>query len=649
MKLPRLKRKGAQLLKGKEATADPLDAQFEPPRRAFGAYGFMVKRATYHNLLRVARRGFCIPEVDGSQGEVVLSDYVRRLYPFASEAASMPRDAFGPYLGPILPTGEPCFLMPQQGPHFVIVGPTGAGKTLAAVVIAQQLVDLEGRSALYLDPGDAYRYLGDRAKILMFNTPKGPQFDFLKPAGPLPEWKRKVLSITESALGLDSPLQKQAAWESMQEAYAGAGMHDDRPETWSREPPRPSDWLRAVRKRRNEAAASGNQPVLVVWQTLEQKLKLLTQEGPYGAVFDGPGSLGPEDFQGRVLVLNTSRVQDKFVRRLIHLFALAYARHYLPELGRDLVVVVDEAWMFFKRGSSSVGMMLLNELEEAARMGRKERLALITITQDVDDFSTDAIDFVSNADTFLVFNLKRAQIPAARKLLPEMPERWEARLPHFERGECLVAQTGLPGYLHVKVDASVFLPRKEAVDRHGPPHWPASGGDELVGIFRLIQERKIVKVSELPPLKKSDRVRMKERYPVGYVTVGAIGRRGAKVIYAYDSANVKTPRHDAWVAELCTFLRGQGFEPEASKTVEVDVTFTAGGKQVAVEVFLGTRSPSEFQKQLEEQVSRHGSVLVLCTEAVKQEFSRKVQVPAGARLLNQAEFAEEIRRFASKK
>ncbi|MNJ28847.1 Type IV secretion system protein virB4 [compost metagenome] len=344
------------------------------------------------------------------------------LLPVSAVWAGPPGDAWldGPPLAVARTAGSTPFrLVLHVGDvgHAMVVGPTGAGKSVLLTFLALQWFRYRDARVVFFDKGRSARAATLAA---------GGCWRALEPG--------EAFSLQPLA-GIDRQEERAWAAEWIAETVRQAGLEPTpavREEIWAS--------LAAL------AEAPAEQRTLTVFCALVQNravaagLEALTLKGPHGAMLDGAGeSLTPsrfDTFELEALMATPSAVGP----------VLAALFHHLEQSfdGRPTLLVLDEAWLFLGETAFAA------KIREWLKTLRKKRVAVIFATQSLDDVAASSIAaaliescptqvFLPNpralepasADLYRGFGLNRRQLELIAFATPKRACYW--RQPHGRR------------------------------------------------------------------------------------------------------------------------------------------------------------------------------------------------------------------------
>lgn len=301
--------------------------------------------------------------------------------------------------------------------HAMVVGPTGAGKSVLLSFLALQWFRYPNARVVFFDKGRSARATTLAA---------GGRWRALEPGA--------GFSLQPLA-GIDRQEERAWAAEWIAETVRQAGLEPTpavREEIWAA--------LAAL------AEAPAEQRTLTVFCALVQNravaagLEALTLKGPHGAMLDGAGeSLTPsrfDTFELEALMATPSAVGP----------VLAALFHHLERSfdGRPTLLVLDEAWLFLGETAFAA------KIREWLKTLRKKRVAVVFATQSLDDVAASSIAaaliescptqvFLPNpralepasADLYRGFGLNRRQLELIAFAAPKRAYYW--RQPHGRR------------------------------------------------------------------------------------------------------------------------------------------------------------------------------------------------------------------------
>ncbi|MNI33174.1 Type IV secretion system protein virB4 [compost metagenome] len=269
--------------------------------------------------------------------------------------------------------------------HAMVVGPTGAGKSVLLSFLALQWFRYPNARVVFFDKGRSAR-----AATLAV----GGCWRALEPG--------EAFSLQPLA-GIDRQEERAWAAEWIAETVRDAGLEPTpavREEIWAA--------LAAL------AEAPVEQRTLTVFCALVQNravaagLEALTLKGPHGAMLDGAGeSLTPsrfDTFELEALMATPSAIGP----------VLAALFHHLEQSfdGRPTLLVLDEAWLFLGETAFAA------RIREWLKTLRKKRVAVVFATQSLDDVAASSIAaaLIESCPTQVFLPNPRALEPASAEL-----------------------------------------------------------------------------------------------------------------------------------------------------------------------------------------------------------------------------------------
>lgn len=301
--------------------------------------------------------------------------------------------------------------------HAMVVGPTGAGKSVLLSFLALQW----------------FRY--PNARVVFFDKGRSARATTLAAGGRWRALEPGTGFSLQPLAGIDRQEERAWAAEWIAETVRQAGLEPTpavREEIWAA--------LAAL------AEAPAEQRTLTVFCALVQNravaagLEALTLKGPHGAMLDGAGeSLTPsrfDTFELEALMATPSAVGP----------VLAALFHHLEQSfdGRPTLLVLDEAWLFLGETAFAA------KIREWLKTLRKKRVAVVFATQSLDDVAASSIAaaliescptqvFLPNpralepasADLYRGFGLNRRQLELIAFAAPKRAYYW--RQPHGRR------------------------------------------------------------------------------------------------------------------------------------------------------------------------------------------------------------------------
>nr|WP_313040201.1 conjugal transfer protein TrbE [Brevundimonas diminuta] len=269
--------------------------------------------------------------------------------------------------------------------HAMVVGPTGAGKSVLLSFLALQWFRYRDARVVFFDKGRSARAATLAAGGRWRALEPGAAFS-LQPLARIDReeeraWAAEWIAETVRQAGLEpTPTVREEIWAAL-EALAEA-------------PPEQRTLTVFCALVQNRAVAAG--------------LEALTLKGPHGAMLDGAGeSLAPsrfDTFELEALMATPSAVGP----------VLAALFHHLEQSfdGRPTLLVLDEAWLLLGETAFAA------KIREWLKTLRKKRVAVVFATQSLDDVaaSTIAATLIESCPTQVFLPNPRALEPASADL-----------------------------------------------------------------------------------------------------------------------------------------------------------------------------------------------------------------------------------------
>ena len=269
--------------------------------------------------------------------------------------------------------------------HAMVVGPTGAGKSVLLAFLALQWFRYPEARVVYFDKGRSIRAAALAA---------GGRWRALEPGSGL---------ALQPLARIDEAAERAWASEWLAEAVRGAGLEpvpEVREEIWSA--------LAAL------AEAPSEQRTLTVFCALLQHraaaaaLEPLTLKGPHGAFLDGaepPEASGRFDAYELEGLMATPSAAAPVLSALFHQIEQGFD-------GRPVLMVLDEAWLFLD------DTLFAARIREWLKTLRKKRVAVVFATQSLEDVAASSIaaSLIENCPTQVFLPNPRALEPASADL-----------------------------------------------------------------------------------------------------------------------------------------------------------------------------------------------------------------------------------------
>tara|TARA_R110002049_G_scaffold66453_1_gene173406 strand:- start:6671 stop:9100 length:2430 start_codon:yes stop_codon:yes gene_type:complete len=279
-------------------------------------------------------------------------------------------------------SSTPFRLVHTQGDvgHMMIVGPTGAGKSVLLSLLALQFRRYENAQVFVFDKGGSARAMtlalgGDWYDLGVDGAHAFQPLADLADEAVLPAAQSWVLALIEQEGVQVIPEVREAVWSALQSLAAAPG-----------------------RQRTLTGLAA-----LIQSSTLRRALQPYTLEGPYGALLDADAdSFAASDmacFEMEALM------QDRRLAApvLAHLFQRLEARFD----GRATLLILDEAWLFLDHP------LFAGRLRDWLKTLRKKNVSVVFATQSLADVAGSAIApaLIESAPTRIFLANARAEEP----------------------------------------------------------------------------------------------------------------------------------------------------------------------------------------------------------------------------------------------
>lgn len=301
--------------------------------------------------------------------------------------------------------------------HTMVIGPTGAGKSVLLNTIATQFLRYDRAQVFIFDKGassraatmltgGAFYYLGGENSELAFQPLA--DLDTKEDQAWAQEWLQDIVAAEGIAI---TPRVKDEIWTALQNITSG-----------------PKD-------QRTLTVLSG----LIQDQTVKDALMPYTLDGPHGYLLDAErdtltSGANWQAFEMEALMDNKSAVEPV----LTYLFHVLEKRRFND--GRPTLLILDEAWLFLNSGSFA------KRIEAWLRTLRKKNVAVVFATQQLSDVLKSSISsaliescptriFLPNADArspqieevYERFGLNLQQVDLIAKGIPKREYYYQSR------------------------------------------------------------------------------------------------------------------------------------------------------------------------------------------------------------------------------
>ncbi|WP_245521845.1 ATP-binding protein [Staphylothermus hellenicus] len=248
--------------------------------------------------------------------------------------------------------------------HILITGASGTGKSLLAKHLVLEIYKKYGHSFIIIDPHNEYKIL--RRYIPKINIVDASTLSInpleLGRLGP----KEKAYQISSfiSTLFKLGPIQRHLFADLILEVYRLKGIYPDKPETWSNKPPTIHDLLEFCQR-----LMSDNE----LYKKIYPYLRILADN-----VFSST-NISFYDLTKTPTIVTLNGLSSDFVKALYvnALLQRILDSMYIGELRKKLMIVLDEAYMFLRKGLSR------NIVSKLLMESRKYGLGLIIISQQI--------------------------------------------------------------------------------------------------------------------------------------------------------------------------------------------------------------------------------------------------------------------------
>ncbi|MBW7836515.1 MAG: conjugal transfer protein TrbE [Sphingomonadales bacterium] len=268
--------------------------------------------------------------------------------------------------------------------HTLILGPTGAGKSVLLAMMMMQFRRYEGAQIFAFDKGRSLRAtsLGLGGRYLELGTDTMSAFQPLRTIDTGPDKSRAAdwvhLLLAQERVEI-TPDVKAAVWSALDNLQSA-----------------PED----------ERTISGL-ALLIQSNRLKQALEPYTLVGAYGRLLDG------DDEDLDLAVITTFEMETLMATPAICLPVLTYLFHKLEARfdGRPTLLLMDEAWLYLDHASFA------GRIRDWLKTLRKKNVAVVFATQSLSDIAASAI-----APSLLESCPNRIYLPNARARDPELED-----------------------------------------------------------------------------------------------------------------------------------------------------------------------------------------------------------------------------------
>lgn len=346
----------------------------------------------------------------------------------------------GPYLGRTTSGAVVCLdIEKYSNPHMVILGQTGAGKSVTAKSFASRFYDLYGTSVLCIDfAGEYADWVRSRGgKIIDMSRNVINPFE-LGPAT-LTDRIRQLVDAFEKICGFNTINQRNAFTLYLSKAYNLKGYRPDDPLTWKNSAPDLGDVIRLM----EEDMPKLHQMMQLTVQSLLDRLR-----GVAGGAFGifGKTTVTMDELTKGFTCIDLSKVTSDSLTSILAWTVLQYVDSKMKlngvVKGVKLLIILDEAWKTAK-SEDSLPVRIIKE-------GRKWGYAILASSQD------QGVDFaesiLSNAGTVIIHRTVHPKYLNFCKHAYGLSEQEVSRIPNLEVGEALVKLGDDPRPFFVKVD-----------------------------------------------------------------------------------------------------------------------------------------------------------------------------------------------------
>lgn len=283
-------------------------------------------------------------------------------------------------------SSTPFRLVPHQGDvgHMMIVGPTGAGKSVLLSLLALQFRRYEGAQVFIFDKGRSARAMtlalgGDWYDLDLGGSHAFQPLSEISDEGSLAAAQNWILALIEQEGVTIIPEVRQAVWSALKSL------------------------AEAPRRQRTLTGLTA----LIQSSALRQALQPYTLDGPYGVLLDADAdSFAASDmacFEMEALMSDRRLAAPV----LAHLFERLEARFD----GRPTLLILDEAWLFLDHP------LFAGRLRDWLKTLRKKNVSVVFATQSLADITSSAIApaLIESAPTRIFLANARAEEPGQAK------------------------------------------------------------------------------------------------------------------------------------------------------------------------------------------------------------------------------------------
>lgn len=267
--------------------------------------------------------------------------------------------------------------------HILITGASGTGKSLLAKHLVNEIYRKYGFSFIVIDPHNEYKIL---EKII-------PEINVINASmlgiNPLelgrlnPKEKAHQISSFITTLFRLGPIQRHLLEDLLLQIYEFKGIYPDNPETWDREPPTINDLLELCQRimDKNE-----------LYKKIYPYLRILADN-----VFSST-NISFRELINKPSIITLNNLKSDFVKALYvnALLQRILDNMYLGSLKKELAIVLDEAYLFLRKGLSR------NVISRLLMESRKYGIGFIIISQQI---LTVPDPVIENSSIKIFFNI----------------------------------------------------------------------------------------------------------------------------------------------------------------------------------------------------------------------------------------------------
>lgn len=263
-------------------------------------------------------------------------------------------------------TEKPIYINLKSLPnrHILITGASGTGKSLLAKHIVREIYKKYGISFIIIDPHNEYKILRKYVPELNIVDASTLSINPLELGRLGPKEKAYQISSFVSTLFKLGPIQRHLFADLILDVYRFKGIYPDKPETWSSKPPTMHDLLEFCQR-----LMSNNE----LYKKIYPYIRILADN-----VFSST-NISFHDLTKTPTIVTLNGLSSDFVKALYvnALLQRILDSMYIGELRNELMMVLDEAYMFLRRGMSR------NIVSKLLMESRKYGLGLIIISQQI--------------------------------------------------------------------------------------------------------------------------------------------------------------------------------------------------------------------------------------------------------------------------